>query len=115
MPSFRKEYNLNYKRLCLIILKYDTKSIKSFKYLLGIFMKNYSFIMRSEIYIIGSEYIKEIDILTSMKGISVMTAIAIIAEIVTIDRFPNSKHFTSYLRSAPGVDSSNETNPSLPK
>ena len=26
------------------------------------------------------------------------------------DRFPNSKHFTSYLRSAPGIDQSNEEN-----
>lgn len=62
-----------------------------------------------KIYLLGREYIKEIDILTSMKGISVMTAIAIIADIATVERFPNSKHFTSYLRSAPGVDSSNET------
>ena len=59
--------------------------------------------------VIGAKYYKQIDILTSMKGVSVLTAIAIIADIATIDRFPNSKHFTSYLRSAPGVDSSNET------
>jgi transposase len=65
--------------------------------------------IEEKIYLLGREYIKEIDILTSMKGISVMTAIAIIADIASIERFPNSKHFTSYLRSAPGVDSSNET------
>jgi len=65
--------------------------------------------IEDRIYIIGLEYTKEIDILTSMKGISVMTAIAIIADIATIERFPNSKNFTSYLRSAPGIDSSNET------
>ena len=59
--------------------------------------------------LVGSKYYKEIDILTSMKGISVMTAIAIISDIATIKRFPNSKHFSSYLRSAPGIDSSNET------
>ena len=59
--------------------------------------------------VIGAKYYKQINILTSMKGVSVLTAIAIIADIATIDRFPNSKHFTSYLRSAPGVDSSNET------
>jgi transposase len=58
---------------------------------------------------LGSVYYKEIDILCSMKGISVITAIAIISDIATIDRFPNSKHFSSYLRSAPSVDSSNET------
>jgi len=56
---------------------------------------------------IGGKYYKQIDILTSMRGISIITAIAIISDIAKIDRFPNSKHFTSYLRSAPGVDSSN--------
>ena len=59
--------------------------------------------------IIGSKYYKQIDILTSMKGISVMTAIAVIADIAIIKRFPNSKHFSSYLRSTPGIDSSNNT------
>jgi len=44
-----------------------------------------------------------------MKGISVFTAIALMADIATIERFPNSKHFTSYLRSAPGIDESNDT------
>ena len=52
-------------------------------------------------------FIKEIDILTSMKGISVFIAIAIIADIIKVDRFKNSKCFTSYLRSAPRVESSN--------
>jgi transposase len=41
------------------------------------------------IYIIGSAYIREIEILTSMKGISVFTAIALMADIATIERFPN--------------------------
>ena len=59
--------------------------------------------------VVGSKYYKQIDILTSMKGISVMTAIAIISDIATIKRFPNSKHFSSYLRSTPGIDSSNDT------
>lgn len=57
----------------------------------------------------GSKYLKEIDVLTSMTGISVITALAIIADIAIVERFPNAKHFTSYLRSAPEVDSSNET------
>ena len=52
-------------------------------------------------------YMREIEILTSMKGISVFIAIAIIADIIKINRFKNSKHFTSYLRSAPKVASSN--------
>lgn len=65
--------------------------------------------LKKKILTVGSEYINEIDILTSMKGISVFTAIALMADIATVERFPNSKHFTSYLRSAPGVESSNET------
>jgi transposase len=65
--------------------------------------------IEDKIKMIGFEYIKEIEILTSMKGMSVFTALAIISDIGTIERFPNSKHFTSYLRSAPEVDSSNES------
>jgi len=57
----------------------------------------------------GAKYIKEIEILTSMTGISVITALAIIADVATVERFPNAKHFTSYLRTAPEVDCSNET------
>lgn len=56
----------------------------------------------------GSRYMKEIDILTSMKGISVFTAIALIADIITVNRFSNSKKFSNYLRSTPKVESSNE-------
>ena len=52
-------------------------------------------------------FMKEIKILTSMKGISVFIAIAIIADIINIERFRNSKAFTSYLRSAPKVANSN--------
>jgi len=54
-------------------------------------------------------FMREIEILTSMKGISVFIAIAIIADIINVDRFKNSKAFTSYLRSAPRVSNSNTT------
>jgi transposase len=54
-------------------------------------------------------FIKEIEILTSMKGISVFIAIAIITDIIKVDRFKNSKAFTSYLRCAPKVANSNTT------
>jgi hypothetical protein len=43
-----------------------------------------------------------------MKGVSVFTAAAIMSDIVSVDRFPNAKHFTAYLRSAPRVESSND-------
>ncbi|MDR2659243.1 MAG: transposase [Spirochaetaceae bacterium] len=42
-----------------------------------------------------------------MKGISVFIAIVIIADIIDVSRFKDSKHFTSYLRSAPRVSNSN--------
>jgi hypothetical protein len=42
-----------------------------------------------------------------MKGISVFIAIAIVADVIDVSRFRNSKAFTSYLRSAPKVANSN--------
>lgn len=69
--------------------------------------------IEKQIKILGANYYEEIDILTSMKGMSVKTAIAIISDIAIVDRFPNAKHFTSYLRSAPGVDSSNDNTRNL--
>jgi len=61
-----------------------------------------------QILIAAAPFIREIDILTSMKGISVFSAAAVMSDIVSVDRFPNAKHFTSYLRSAPRVESSND-------
>ena len=71
------------------------------------FLQNQNMNIEKNILIVGAQYYKQIDILTSMRGISVFTAIAIISDIASVDRFPNSKHFTSYLRSSPGIDSSN--------
>jgi transposase len=56
----------------------------------------------------GAVFLREIDILTSMTGISVVTAIALVADVITVTRFRNSKHFASYLRSVPRVESSND-------
>jgi transposase len=55
----------------------------------------------------GAPFMPQIEVLTSMSGISVITAIAVIADVIDVSRFRNSKHFTSYLRSAPRVESSN--------
>ena len=63
--------------------------------------------LKERIMVHAEPYMKEIDILTSMKGISVFIAIAVIADIIKVDRFRNSKAFTSYLRSAPKVSASN--------
>jgi len=56
----------------------------------------------------GAPFMSQVEILTSMTGISVITAIAVIADIIDVSRFRNSKHFASYLRSAPRVESSND-------
>jgi transposase len=63
--------------------------------------------LKEQIMAAAEPYMKEIEILTSMKGVSVFIAIAIIADIISVDRFKNSKTFTSYLRSAPKVANSN--------
>jgi transposase len=65
-------------------------------------------ILEEKIKLFGAPFMKQIDILTSISGVSVITALAIIADVVDISRFKNAKHFTSYLRSAPQVESSNE-------
>jgi len=66
-------------------------------------------VLEDEIKEHAEPFIREIEILTSMKGVSVFIAIAIIADIITVERFKDSKTFTSYLRSAPRVESSNTT------
>lgn len=63
--------------------------------------------LEDEILVRAEDYMSEIEILTSMKGISVFIAIAIISDIICVSRFKNSKHFTSYLRSALKVQNSN--------
>jgi len=71
------------------------------------FIEEHVELLKEQILLQAAPYIKEIEILTSMKGISTFIAAAIIADVITIDRFKNSKHFTSYLRSAPKVSKSN--------
>ena len=56
----------------------------------------------------GAVFMPQIEILSSMTGVSVITAIAIIADVIDVSRFQNSKHFASYLRSTPRVESSND-------
>ncbi len=63
--------------------------------------------VKDEIQFRAEPYMKEIRILTSMKGVSVFIAAAVVADIISVDRFKNSKMFTSYLRSAPRVSNSN--------
>jgi transposase len=63
--------------------------------------------LKGQILVGGSPFMAQIDILTSMKGISAFIAIAIIADVIDVSRFRNSKAFASYLRSAPKVAASN--------
>jgi transposase len=63
--------------------------------------------LKEKIQELAEPYLREIEILTSMKGISVFIAIAVIADIIEVNRFKDSKSFTSYLRSAPQVSNSN--------
>jgi transposase len=63
--------------------------------------------LKGQILEAAAPYMREIEILTSMKGVSVFIAVAIIADIIDVSRFKNSKAFASYLRSAPRVANSN--------
>jgi transposase len=50
---------------------------------------------------------EEVEILLSIKGFSPLTAIALMSDVVDINRFPSVKKFCAYLRTAPRVQSSN--------
>ena len=51
---------------------------------------------------------EDIDILVSISGISVFTALGMISDYATIDRFQNAKQLSKYLRSTPKSEVSNE-------
>ncbi|MDR2716549.1 MAG: IS110 family transposase [Treponema sp.] len=63
--------------------------------------------LKERVLLQAAPFMDQIDILTSMKGVSVFIAIAVTADIIEVGRFKNSKAFTSYLRSAPRVANSN--------
>jgi transposase len=63
--------------------------------------------LKNRILLQAEPFMEQIEILTSMKGVGVFTAAAVIADIIDAGRFKNSKVFTSYLRSAPRVSNSN--------
>jgi transposase len=51
---------------------------------------------------------EEIKILLSIRGFSPLTAIALMSDVIDINRFPSVKKFCAYLRTAPRVKSSNK-------
>ena len=57
----------------------------------------------------GRRFKDEIILLSSIHGISVFISLALKSDYADITRFKNAKHFTSYLRAAPKIKSSNET------
>jgi transposase len=60
--------------------------------------------------IIGYDLFKdEVELLISIKGFSAFTAIAVMSDVVDINRFPSVKKFCAYLRTAPQVKSSNKS------
>ena len=63
--------------------------------------------LQNEILKAGSKYYREIDILTSIKGISPFIALGIISDIGDIERFSSAKKLSSYLRAAPVIRESN--------
>jgi transposase len=66
--------------------------------------------LKKAIYNLGNKVFKEeIELLLSIKGFSPLTAIALMSDVINIDRFPCAKKFCSYLRTAPKVKSSNKT------
>jgi transposase len=63
--------------------------------------------LKGQVPLHAEPFMAQIDILTSIKGVSVFIAAAVIADIIDVNRFKDAKHFTSYLRSAPHVANSN--------
>ena len=58
----------------------------------------------------GSKFFQEeIRLLLGIKGFSLLTAIALMCDVVDINRFSSAKKFCAYLRTAPRVKSSNHT------
>lgn len=65
--------------------------------------------IKKEILYLGREHMESIEILTSLNGISIFIALAVITDYANnIGRFKNGKHFSSYMRSVPKLDASNE-------
>jgi transposase len=64
--------------------------------------------MKKRILLTGKPFIADIDILVSISGISVFTALGLISDYATVERFQNAKQFSKYLRSTPRSEESNK-------
>ncbi len=90
--GIEEEYKIQIS-LLLESIEYLNRKIKSIK---------------NEIIYLAKNYEEETNILMSIHGVSLLSAIAVITDIADVKRFKNAKHFSSYLRSVPRVDSSND-------
>jgi len=64
--------------------------------------------IKKKILLTGEPFIADIDILVSISGISVFTALGLISDYATVERFENAKQFSKYLRSTPRSEESNK-------
>lgn len=66
--------------------------------------------MKDHIYLCGYRLFKdEIKLLISIRGFSVFTAIALMSDVIDVDRFSSTRTFCSYLRTTPKVKASNKS------
>lgn len=66
--------------------------------------------IKGRIYALGNElFPQEIKLLLSIKGFSPLTAIALMSDVVEVERFSSAKKFCSYLRVVPKITASNKT------
>ena len=66
--------------------------------------------IKDMIYLWGYKLFKEeIDLLLSIRGFSALTEIALMSDVVDVNRFASARKFCSYLRATPKVKSSNQT------
>jgi transposase len=65
--------------------------------------------IKQMIYELGYRFFRnEVELLLSIKGFSPLTAIALMSDVIDVNRFPSVKKFCAYLRTAPKVKSSND-------
>ena len=97
--SYRKQ-NIFTKKIREEILAMDNIAFKTqtnFLYLSADNLITQLRQIKEFILLAGEKYSAEINLLTSIKGVSVFTALALVSDIADIRRFKNEKHLSSYL------------------
>ena len=66
--------------------------------------------IKDQIHLLGYKLFKEeIELLLSIRGFSAFTGIALMSDVVDVNRFSSARKFCSYLRATPNVKSSNQS------